>query len=504
MPERLPLLFGSQVARSPIANAQRCINYYPELNTKDALTPVTHYQRPGLRPVAQGPAEPVRGLWRASNGNGYCVIGNTCYALDPPPTWSLLPMGTLAPGVSTPCSLTDNGIEALLVDNTTAGYSWNLNENNFARFIDPTGTFQGATRVDNIDGFVLWNQPGTNRFGSTLDFTLSIDPTYTAGKTGYPDLLQTLIVNHHELVLIGQVSSETWYDAGNAGFPFAELLGADHEHGTCAPFSVAEEDISTFFLGQNRQGQGIVLRARSYKCERVSNHPLEVAIRKMQWTVGITDAVGMCFQQDGHVFYMLNFPAGNQTWVLDDSIGEWSQWAWTQPGGALMRHRANCFAFIYNTPLVGDHSLGTIYAQDPLVYTDTVGGTICPINFIRGFPHIPTGMMNLGQPGLDRQTQWAGQRVRVKRLALDLECGNGPLNADGSPASVLLRTSLDRGKTFYDLPLVSSGAPGEFLTQPQWLQPAGIARDIVFEIQHSIAGEAALQGAWVDLEVLGT
>jgi len=32
----------------------------------------------------------------------------------------------------------------------------------------------------------------------------------------------------------------------------------------------------------------------------------------------------------------------------------------------------------------------------------------------------------------------------------------------------------------------------------------GVARDRVFEISHSIAGPAALNGAWIDAEVLGT
>jgi len=57
---RLLLLGGSYVARSIIANVQKCLNLYPELNTKDAPVPVTYYQRPGFRPLAQAqiPPEP--------------------------------------------------------------------------------------------------------------------------------------------------------------------------------------------------------------------------------------------------------------------------------------------------------------------------------------------------------------------------------------------------------------------------------------------------------------
>lgn len=501
--ERLTPLFGSQLARSPIANAQRCINYYPEWNAKDSPVPVTHYQRPGLRPLVQwtNPA-PVRGVFRASNGQGYCVIGQDVLAVSS--AWGLTQIGRLGADYTTPCSLTDNGIEALLVDSSDKGYTWDLATNTYSQFVDPTGLFGGATAVANIDGFIVWNMPGTHQFGSTLNFTLAIDPTYAAGKVNYPDLLQTLVVNHHELMLIGQVTSETWYDAGNVGFPFAELPGADHEHGTPAPYSVAFADISVFWLGQNRQGQGVVMRARGYEAKRISNHPLEVDIRRIKQSVGITDAVGYTVQQDGHLFYVLNFPLGNKTWVFDEATEEWHQWAWLDPlDGTLNRFRGNSFALLYNTNVVGDWENGTLYELDPRQFTDTVNGLSGPIPYIRGFPHLLGGTVSLGAPGLDRPVPWMGQRMMVKKLMLDLECGNGPRDVDGNPAQITLRWSINRGKTFEQEVLQSSGAPGQYETQPQWLA-LGQARDFVFEIQHQIAGEAALNGAWIDSEVMNS
>lgn len=86
---------------------------------------------------------------------------------------------------------------------------------------------------------------------------------------------------------------------------------------------------------------------------------------------------------------------------------------------------------------------------------------------------------------------------------LDLECGNGPRDVDGNPAQITLRWSINRGKTFEQEVLQSSGAPGQYETQPQWLA-LGQARDFVFEIQHQIAGEAALNGAWIDSEVMNS
>ena len=499
----VPLLGGAYQARSPIANAQRCVNLYPEVNTKDAPFPVTHYQRPGLRPLAAPDvAARGRGIWRASNGNGYCVIGQGVYQIGP--TWALAHLGDLAIPGTYPCSLTDNGTTALLVDSTPAGYTITLANGAFTRVNDGTGTFNGATRVDFMDTFILWNLPGTNQFGSTYSNGIVFDPLYVAAKTDYPDPLMSLIVNRHELVLPGQLKTEIWYDAGNANFPFAELPGAYHEHGTGAPYSVASSDISVFMLGQDLQGQGIVFRIRGYECKRISNHALEFQIRKMAATGTITDAVGYTHQQDGHVFYQLHFPTGNQTWTFDEATGEWHQETWTDANGNLNRHRGNGAAFINATNVCIDWENGTIYAMDPGCYTDTVNGAAGPISWIRGFPHQVRGTLNLGALGLDRGTEWNGNRNRYKRFVADLECGNGTLDAAGNAPQVLLRASVDRGRTFVTAQLQSAGAPGQYETQPQWLQPVGVARDVVFELEYSFAGEAALNGAFVDVEPLAS
>lgn len=511
---RLPLIGGSYSPRSIIANAQRCINYYPEHNTKDSLVPVTHYQRPGLRPLVQGPEAPVRGLYKASNGNCYAVIGNGFFQVNGNPSssggWSLASLGGLdvaSTGVS-PVSMVDNRATLILVDGTTNVYTLDLTKPGamLVPYVDPTGLFAGADKVDYIDTFTIWNFPGgkTNLFGSTLSNVLTTDPLYLAAKTNWVDNLQTLIVNRHVLLLIGEQTTEVWYDAGAATFPFAELPGAFYEHGTVAKYSVASQDISVYFLGQDKQGQGVVFKISGYECKRISNHALEFQIRQMVADgFGLADAIGYTHQFDGHVFYVLQFPTGNQTWQYDEATQEWTQLAWTDSDGNLNRHRSNCYAFLHGTSVVGDWQNGTLYALDPNVYTDTLtpGGLPGPISFIRTFPHIGEGEMNLGGAGLNRPVPSDGKEMQFNQFLADIECGLGPREADGSPARVLLRYSADRGRTFGNAILQSVGPPGSYRTRPQWRQ-LGIGQDVVFEIEHSIAGPAALQGAWVQAVVL--
>ena len=77
---KLPLIQGAYEARSPIANAQSCINLYPEPNTQDAPFPMTHYPSPGVSIASDYTgvfSGTVRGVYNASDSTFYAVIGQT-------------------------------------------------------------------------------------------------------------------------------------------------------------------------------------------------------------------------------------------------------------------------------------------------------------------------------------------------------------------------------------------------------------------------------------------
>lgn len=509
---RLPLVGGAYTPRSIIANCQRCINLYPERNGNGASVPVTHYQRPGLRPVISSGGSVVRNIYQASNGNAYCTIDNTVYFITP--SWQLQALGNITPGRVNPVSMADNGATIGVVDGSSSAWLIDMSNNGMSPWVDPSGLMRGADRIDYTDTYLIMNVAGggNNEWISTFSQTTTFDGTYYAFKTAYPDPLQSIIVNHHYIILLGTLKSELWFNAGLSTFPFMMMTGVYYEHGLQAKYSLAMSDISVYFLGQDLYGQGIVWRiggGDQFSCKRISNHAVEYAIRQMANTVGIDDAIGYCYQQDGHFFYVLTFPAGDQTWVYDDTLGAedptiaWHQEGWTDPQtGILHRHRGNCQGFIYGWNAIGDYQNGEIYVMDLNVYADTVGGVVCPNTYIRSFPHLGTGEVEIGVWG-KRPIPADGRRVRYTAFMLDLECGLGPAGANGAPASVALRYSDDRGRTYSNDILQSQGAIGEYLTQPVW-RGLGIARDRVFEVEYSTQGPATLNGAWVEGEVLNT
>lgn len=487
---RLPLLGGSYQAQSIIANAQRCINLYPEANPKDSPVPLTHYQRPGFRKVAQGPVAPVRGLYRASNGNGYCCIGNHVYSISP--SWVLTLLGTVTNGRTNPVSMIDNGTTMMVVDGSRSGWTVDLSNNAFAQIVDASGLFQGADKVDVIDTFMIWNDPETVDFKSTLSNVVQFDGLYFAGKSSYPDLLATLSVVRHQIYLLGTLKSEVWYDAGNVGFPFAQLPGAFIEHGTGAKYSAAHSDISLFWLGQDLEGHGIVFRTRGYECKRISTHAIEQIIQKYS---RIDDAIGYTYQQNGHVFYVLVFPTGNATWVWDESTELWHQRCWTDPNGNLMRDRSNCGAFINGQNVVGDWQNGKLYALDREYFSDDDQS----ISYIRTFPHI-----GMGEDEQRRPIMADGLMIQHKSFSADIQCGLMELNSDGSEPQLTLRFSDDRGETFGPGQLQTFGKTGAkegLLARPTW-KSLGVAMDRVYELSWSVRGKTALNGAWCFGQVL--
>ena len=113
---RIPLTSGAYSSRSIISDAQRCVNLYPELNPTDSPAPTTHYPTPGLTLVSTPPvAGESRGIYVASNGKRFEVVGSNVYFVDNTQAYTLL--GTVS-SIASPVSMVDNGFDVFLVDGT--------------------------------------------------------------------------------------------------------------------------------------------------------------------------------------------------------------------------------------------------------------------------------------------------------------------------------------------------------------------------------------------------
>jgi hypothetical protein len=489
---QLPLIGGYRVARSAIADTQRCTNLYPERNREpDAPDPYTLYPTPGLTAVGAVPeAGTWRGLYTATNRKLYGVLNQNVYYIDA--NWVATPIGgPLTAPAQTPVKFADNGQNAVIVDGSPQGYTIDLATNAVAQIGDPN--FLGGTHAGFLDTFLLFNQPGTRNFYSSLSNQVAFDGTYLAAKSGYPDALAGLIVMHRELWLFGnQQGTEVWYNAGGAAFPFAISPGIYIEHGCIAPYSIAKSgDLVVFWLGTDIAGNRTVYMGAGYTAKRISDRFVSDLLRKLP---RVDDAIGMTYQQQDHTFYVLTFPSSDVTLACDITEDfAWHQRSWLDVNGVEHRHRMNCIANAYGSIVCGDYANGQLYTLDLDNYTDAGA----PIVRRRGFRHIVAD----------------GNQFAIGAVRLNMECGTvfatggSPWSLGFSPGfgppgvlsldEVYLRVSLDRGKSYGQPVGQTLGGTGNTLVQPQW-RNMGLSRDAVLEVFWASPVATALQGAWLD------
>ncbi len=530
---KLALTSGFYQARSLIASAQKCQNQYAEKNAPDAPFPYTFYDRAGLSPLVAATTFGGRCAYTASNGDFFEVVGPNVYFTNA--MWQRTFLGSL-PLRLTPVSMIDNGLVVLIVDGSSSGWCIDLTTHAFAQVTGQAGAFFGSVRVDEMDTFFLLSGPGTNVWYISLSevtfenltgtvtpntTAAAFDPLDIAAKTGNPDPISALIVMHREAWLLGVDTSEVWYDAGSADFAFGELPGVFIEHGCCAPYSIAKQDLSVYWLSQDRQGQGMVMVGSEYAARRISTHAIE---QQIQNYATISDAVGFTYQQLGHVFYVLTFPTADATWVYDVAEDLWSEWVWTDTNGGEHRHRAANAAFAYGENVCQDWETGALYRFDLSNSTDAGA----PIVRRRGFPMLVN----------------ENKRVAYSRLILDVDVGqiaNTPwsypgavtdelLGDDGQPTlddqgqpiiggwslgtgspayglplgpQINLRYSDDRGHTWSNPRMAQIGATGQFDRSVLFTR-LGMARNRVFEAFWDCDCFVALNGGYAEVEAAET
>ena len=450
-----PILGSAYVARSVNAADNRMVNLFPEIVPEGGKEPAFLQRAPGLALLATLGTGPIRGMWTYGN-YGYAVSGNTLYQIDS--NWNAVAKGTVAG--SGPVSMADNGTQLFVAANPQ-GYIYNSNIDVFQQITDPD--FPGAGTVGYIDGYFVFNEPNSQKIWVTslLDGT-AVDPLEFASAEGNPDNVVAVFVDHREVWVFGSNSTEVWYDAGLLDFPLTRIQGAFNELGCAAPYSIAKMDNQVYWLGKDARGQGIVYRAAGYIGQRVSTHAIEW---QMQEYLDISDAVGYTYQQDGHSFYVLNFPSANTTWVYDVATGAWHERA-SFANGQFNRHRGNSQMYFNSQNVIGDYQNGKLYKFDLDVYADDGA----PQKWLRSWRALPTGANNLA-------------RTIQHAMQLDCETGVGLNLGQGSDPQVMLRWSDDGGHTWSNEHWKSMGRIGRSGYRTIWRRLGATLkiRDRVYE-----------------------
>ncbi len=480
---RFPFIGPSYVHTSVAFDAQRCINLYTSLsetgNSSDAGLLIG---TPGLKIFIDLPKNIIRGAHEVL-GRCFVVAGNSVYEIFIDGSYIFI--GDLI-SLNGHVSMADNGLQVCLVDGDN-GYIINLANDatwpNGTAMEWPDGTlidwpsgalmetisdpdFVGADTVTFADGYFAFNEPNTGRYYiSELYNGLNIDSLEFASAEGSTDNLVAVKAVHNELWLFGVNSIEVAYNSANLDFPYERIQGAFIEYGCIAPFSVAKAANTVFWLGNDKRGVGVVWMAEGYAPKRISTDAIE---REIQSYADISDAISYTYQEMGHHFFVINFPAENTTLVYDISTGMWHERA-SLNNGNIERHRAQVHVYIFNKHIVGDYHNGKLYQQNIDFYTDDGD----PIYRERTCPYLSD------QGDLDY--------FFFNRFQLEMESGvglssNDPYEAD---PQIALSWSDDNARTWSNEIWRSAGKIGEYAKRLIWRR-LGRSRKRVFKVSTSI------------------
>jgi hypothetical protein len=393
------------------------------------------------------------------------------------------------------------GVGTYTVNNSQTVASSTLYALNWTVLPSTDGAFTGGETCDIVDNYFVYNRPASQQFGASGVLSPISGSTSFSSKDGSPDNLVALIVDHREVYLMGEASSEVWTDVGAVPFPFQRIPGTNTQHGIAARFSLARLGNSFAYVSRNNRGQSQIMQMNGYVPTRISNHAVENSITNQY----VDDAIAWTYQLEGHEVYVVSFPTLELTWAYDIASGMWHKWLYTNNDGTYTRHRGNCCAVFQGMVLVGDYSNGSIYELDKQNYTDNGQKT----RRLRRAPHLVSDLQRqyfdelqiqfqpgVGTTGLSVGTSgtFIGEQYIIYPNA---QLIIGPLdivylgiqnainsNTPTNFPQAMLRWSNDGGSTWSREYWVTIGQIGKYKNRAIWRR-LGMARDRVFEVSIS-------------------
>jgi hypothetical protein len=435
----LPSASYNQPSRSP----SRLVNTYAQAKTDKG--PFEVIGAPGIVPFTTLGVGPGRGLF-VMRGSLYAISGTTLYRIDEVGSEAVL--GTL-PG-TTKVQFAGNGTEIVF----STKHIWS--SSTISAITDPD--MPAVSAIDYVDGYVVYAETGSGRWGcSQLYDGANYDGLDFATAEAYPDDLVTLKVDHRQVLLFGQETTEIWWNSGNAaaGFPFERLSGGFLEYGCLARLGVVKQDNSVFWLANDRT----IRRLTSQTPVRVSQHGME---EKLASYSRVDDCEGFPYTWNGHLFVVFKFPTAGATWVLDVTTGEWHERESYGSSTWNVVDAVHCYGKVF----VQHSETGAVGYLADSTYTEF--GRILRREVT--FPSIYQG----------------SERLFHSQLDIILKTGDAPI---GVTPTLQLDISDDGGNTWTSLPAraldpLPVGQVGEYRRVVRFTR-LGMARDRVYRVAMS-------------------
>ena len=291
-----------------------------------------------------------------------------------------------------------------------------------------------CTHVAYLDGYIIGNNGNRRFYYSAVEDGLTWSALDFASAAGNPDNIVGLVVFNRELFLIGEQTTEIWYNDGET--PFSRRDGGFIERGCIAPSSILKCKLGVIWLDTERNlvlsngGQPDVISA-DFKSVIDS------------FSV-VSDCETQFIEWKSRAFIVLNFRTEGRTLVYNLTQSSWSEWGeWDSSAIAYKpwRGRVSAWCPDWNMQVVGDRSSNNRYMLSDSVYQD--GGS--SIRFLKR-----TGFINHGNDSLKR----------CNKVVLKIRRGFGDITVTNAP-KLMLRWRNDGSSTWSNIVELDMGKAGD-------------------------------------------
>ena len=464
----ISLATNSYKARSGILSSERLVNMYAEPAPSNSPFQSTIYNTPGLNLWLDLEIfDPIFGIEKMGT-NIFVVSGVTILKIDGSKTVTIIGNIDVTPNR---VMMTNNGTQVTIL--TSSGKAFYCTEiaGSLTEITDPDYQLSGS--VTTMDGFTIFTNLESFRYQIS-----NLNATQTYNALDVDDVLSDstdlvrAISNNLEVWFFKKDITLVYYNSGNGTFPFERKNGVLIQKGCAAKFSVSTLDNSFYFLGNDK----VVYRTNGYQLVPLSTFPISEEIESYS---RVDDAFSFTDVQAAHEFYVITFPAANKTWVYDITTNSWHERESLDNTLQPTEWTANSHVSFAEKQLVGDNMTGKIYELDLDTYTED------------GMPLISK---------IISATQFDNyNRDSIGELALVMDTGVGINSGQGAIPEMMMRTSIDGGKTWSKELKQPLGAQGNYETEVNWNRVA-YGRSLIVELKISDPVKRAIVSAFLKVK----
>lgn len=261
----------------------------------------------------------------------------------------------------------NNANEIVITENTNNIYIFNYDLQTFTK-VD-VGFRAGY--ITFIDGYIVSPELETHQWRlSKLNDASSFpfDTQHVGELESQPDIVVACETLERQLFIFGQNVTEVWLDlpSGRPSFPFQRQNSISIDYGCISPNTIASGFHLMVWLGTNEYSGPTILVSTGGAPQKIYTDGIDFELDKLKKP---EDSFGFLFEEDGHIFYQINFPSDNISYVYDFN----EQAFFNVTDRSLGAHIARKMSYFNDTHLFITDKDGGLYemSSDLFTYKET-------------------------------------------------------------------------------------------------------------------------------------